>query len=259
MSVVRLMLVLIAVSGASCTHLAPSGRDPIDNDLALSRQILVTVRQQTTGAEGLVGDPATIYLRRPGYGATVRVDRVLRDLADDFDLARVDGWQIASLGVYCEVYQLRPGQDLDSVMRMISSDRRVESVQAMNLYQTEAVRYNDPYASMQPALSTLEIDAAHELATGRGIRVAVIDSSVDDRHPEIRGRVPIRRDLVRNRSNGEPEIHGTAVAGIIGSTANNHLGIVGVAPEVEIESFRACWTVDAETGRASCSSFSLAR
>jgi subtilisin family serine protease len=130
----------------------------------------------------------------------------------------------------------------------------------MNVFETEGLRYNDPYADLQPALHELSIDAAHERATGKGVRVAVIDSLVDDHHPDMRGRVSVRRDLVGNRrSLGRAEVHGTATAGIIASAANNEEGIVGVAPDAEIVSLRACWTVDENTGRARCSSLSLAQ
>src|SRR6185295_7709258 len=55
------------------------------------------------------------------------------------------------------------------------------------------------------------------------------------------------------------EVHGTAIAGIIASAANNRLGIVGVAPDVTIASLRACWAVTHDSVAAQCSSFSLAR
>jgi subtilisin family serine protease len=54
-------------------------------------------------------------------------------------------------------------------------------------------------------------------------------------------------------------VHGTATAGIIASVANNAEGIVGVAPDAGIVALRACWTVDEITGRARCSSLSLAQ
>jgi hypothetical protein len=226
----------------------------------LSRQILVTARQPNTFALGLVGDPSTLYLRRPGYGPAAGVDRLLDQIAREHGLERVDGWQISSLGVYCEVYRLARGQDRYQILARLRADDRVESAQPMLVYDTEGMHYNDPYAEMQPALAALSLDVVHEFATGRGVTVAVIDSMVDDDHPEIRGRVPVRRDLVRGRRpGGRAEIHGTAIAGVIASMANNAVGIVGVAPDAEIESLRACWTVDATSGRAMCSSFSLAQ
>jgi len=129
----------------------------------------------------------------------------------------------------------------------------------MNLFETEGVSYNDPLASMQPALSSLSIESAHETATGRGVTVAVVDSTVDSRHHELRGRILSQQNLVDATSSRRPEVHGTAVAGVIGSIANNGEGIVGIAPESGIASLRACWTVDSVTGRARCSSFSVAR
>jgi subtilisin family serine protease len=208
----------------------------------------------------LIGDPSIAYARRRGYGPSPYVNRLLDKIASDYGLQRRDGWQISSLGIYCEVYELGPGQEHAEVLRRVSADPRVESVQAMIVFETEGIHYDDPYFSMQPAIVDLAIDGAHERATGRGVTVAVIDSLVDDRHPEFRGRVPVRRDLVSgHKLVGRAEVHGTAIAGIIASTANNAEGIVGVAPDAEIVSLRACWTVNESTGRAMCSTFSLAQ
>ena len=249
---------LLAATLAACSHLAAPG--PAADDGSLVRQILVTAKQPSGAAFVLAGDPATAYARRRGYGAAPGIDRLLDTIAADYAIRRVDGWLITSLGIYCEVYELAPDQDPAELMARVGADTRVESVQAMNVFETEGVIYNDPYAGLQPALGELAIDAAHETATGRGVRVAVIDSLVDDRHPDIRSRVTVRRDLAGDhRPDGRAEIHGTATAGIIASVANNAEGIVGVAPEAEIVALRACWTVDEVSGRARCSSLSLAQ
>ena len=250
------LIVGLAALLTACANLPSSGRAGTG---AAAPQILVTAKQSQPSAFALVGDPSLAYQRRRGYGATPEVDRLLDELADDYGLKRVEGWLISSLGVYCEVYELAPGQSTDDLIARVSADPRVDSAQAMNVFSTQGVHYNDPYASLQPALRDLSLDVAHESATGRGVRVAVVDSAVDDRHPEMRGRVSLRRDLVaRHRVTGRAEIHGTATAGIIASAANNAEGIVGVAPDAEIVGLRACWTVDERTGRASCSSLSLA-
>jgi subtilisin family serine protease len=251
-------LLIVSALLVACAHLdAPQNADSAE---MLARQILVTARQAPTIAFGLAGDPAMVYQRRRGYGAAPGVERLLDSIAADYQLTRVDGWLISSLGVYCEVYELRPGQDPDGVLARVSADPRIESAQSMHVYQTQGVFYDDPYASMQPALTDMSIDSAHESATGKGVTIGVIDSMVDDRHPEFRGRVPIRRNLAREHAfAGRAEIHGTAIAGIIASTANNAEGIVGIAPDSEIVALRACWTVQETTGRALCSSFSLAQ
>jgi len=60
--------------------------------------------------------------------------------------------------------------------------------------------------------------------------------------------VPGRRDAA--------EVHGTAVAGIIAAQADNHVGIVGVAPLARLLALRACWQVAPSDTR--CSSLTLA-
>ncbi|MDQ6682245.1 MAG: S8 family serine peptidase [Chloroflexota bacterium] len=74
-------------------------------------------------------------------------------------------------------------------------------------------------------------------ATGKGVRVAIIDSGVEGSHPKVRGRL-VESVAVRMNADGDPEVvpdepqdlfgHGTACAGII----------LGLAPQAEIVSVR---------------------
>jgi subtilisin family serine protease len=97
------------------------------------------------------------------------------------------------------------------------------------------------------------------------VRVAVVDTGVDVRHPDLAGRVLTKEDLVGNGFRGfTQDLHGTAVAGVIAAAANNSVGIVGVAPEARLLALKACWYQDASgTGAGSstarCNSFTLAR
>jgi subtilisin family serine protease len=105
----------------------------------------------------------------------------------------------------------------------------------------------------------MDIESAHQLATGRGVSIAIIDSAVDASHPDLRGRVRVSRNFVeKGPGPREGEVHGTAVAGVIASAVNNRVGIIGVAPDVSIAALRACWAVTAHSVAAQCSSFSLA-
>jgi subtilisin family serine protease len=97
------------------------------------------------------------------------------------------------------------------------------------------------------------------MATGRGTRVAVVDSGIDARHPDLSGQLLINRNFVT----GHPlvvEQHGTAVAGIIAAKAENRLGIAGIAPAARLLGLRACWQVS-RTDRVStvCDTLSLAK
>lgn len=84
--------------------------------------------------------------------------------------------------------------------------------------------------------------------TGRGIRVAVIDSGIDANHPDLAGRVDLERSRNFTLEGDAKDItdrngHGTHVAGIIGGAGEEFRG---VAPDVE---FIACKVFDA-TGQA---------
>ena len=255
----RFALIVVARSPArglrdrrQCDEVAPPS-------LGAARQIFVTVRQPATLAAGLTGAPNQRYLQRR-YGPSPSVDRVLTQLAHEHDLRRVEGWPIQSLDVYCEVLTVPDGRDVADVLAALSRDPRVDLAQRMNLFNTQAAKYDDPYLELQSAASAMEVERAHELATGRGVSIAIIDSAVDADHPDLRGRVQLARNLVADHQlarNGE--IHGTAIAGIIASAVNNREGIIGVAPDVSIAALRACWAVVDDGLAAQCSTFSLAQ
>jgi len=247
-------IVVLATLLAACVTAGTTRTEP-----GAEQQILVTVRQPATLAAGLTGAPSQRYLQRR-YGPSPSVDRVLTQLAHEHDLRRVEGWPIQSLDVYCEVLAVPEGRDVADVLATLSRDPRVDLAQRMNLFNTQAAKYDDPYLELQSAASAMEVERAHELATGRGVSVAIIDSAIDADHPDLRGRVHMARNLVADHElarNGE--IHGTAVAGIIASAVNNREGIIGVAPDVSIAALRACWAVVADGLAAQCSTFSLAQ
>jgi len=245
---------------AACAGAGPTKHDSATNAAQdAARQILLTVRQPDSLALGLTGVPNQRYAQRR-YGPTPSVERILTQLAREHRLERVDGWPIASLSVYCEVFAVPDDRSLDAVIAELRADSRVDLVQRMNVFETQALGYDDPYADLQASSVQMDVEDAHRLATGRGVSIAIIDSAIDASHPDLHGRVRVARNFVEA---GPPprggEVHGTAIAGIIASAANNRVGIVGVAPDVTIASLRACWAVARDSVAAQCSSFSLAR
>jgi subtilisin family serine protease len=185
---------------------------------------------------------------------------VLSQLAHEHGLRRVEGWPIQSLDVYCEVLTVPSDVDVADVLDSLNRDSRVDLAQRMNLFSTQAARYDDPYLELQSAATTMDVERAHAFATGRGVSIAIIDSAVDGDHPDLRGSVRLARNLVAEHPLArDGEVHGTAIAGVIASAVNNREGIIGVAPDVSIASLRACWAVADNGIAAQCSTFSLAR
>jgi hypothetical protein len=107
----------------------------------------------------------------------------------------------------------------------------------MNLFTP--LGHDDPLFAVQPAASEWHLDELHVLSVGRGVRVAVVDSGVQTDHPDLSSQVAESANLIDRRQD-VAELHGTAVAGVIAAQADNHLGIVGVAPQVRLLALRAC-------------------
>jgi subtilisin family serine protease len=127
----------------------------------------------------------------------------------------------------------------------------------MQLYSAQggSASHNDPLYPAEPAARAWHLADLHRIATGRGTKIAVIDSGIQANHPDLSGQLLVNRNFV----NGQPlavEQHGTGVAGIIGAKADNGIGIAGVAPGARLMGLRACWQSKAGTV---CDSLSLAK
>jgi subtilisin family serine protease len=86
----------------------------------------------------------------------------------------------------------------------------------------------------QYILGKMGIDAAHRMARGTRIRVAVIDTAVDQSHPELEGSVSRRFDSIGENARDEDH-HGTAIAGAIVARSS----LQGVSPAAELLVARA--------------------
>ena len=78
------------------------------------------------------------------------------------------------------------------------------------------------------------LDAAHRVARGERVRVAVIDSGADRKHPELEGTIARSFDAVGG-DNPQPHQHGTAMTAAIMARS----GLQGIAPAAELLSARA--------------------
>jgi len=153
-------------------------------------------------------------------------------------LTLVDDWPMPLLGVDCYAMDVPAEQSPEVVVQALSRDPPVAWAQVMNVYRTRG--HNDPLYSTQPAAQAWHLSELHQLATGRDVRVAIIDSAVDDHHPDLVGQIERKQNFV-DAHRDVPERHGTAVAAIIAARADDGIGIAGVAPNVRLLALRACW------------------
>lgn len=246
----RLIQVLAAISLA----LAPAAvlAQHTDTD----RDILVTF--DNAGARTTTSTAP--YRARKRYAITAEARKQAQAVAAEYRLQQVDHWPIRSLAVYCFVYRVSDGDDRKHVIDQLRADARVESAQALNVFETGAKPsspYDDTYADLQHGLDTLDLTQAHRHSRGKGVRIAVIDSNVDTDHEDLKGRIRRVKDFASNEAAPDRQ-HGTAVTSVIAASANNAKGIVGVAPEAKVELYVACWS-DATSDLAVCDSFTLAK
>lgn len=205
--------------------------------------------------------PAPHFKADAGYAAGYRNDsarsarrRLALELARTHGLTLVSDWPMPVLGVDCYVMALPAGADPARMALALSNDKRVEWAQPVSQYRTLAA--GDPLFPVQPGAVQWRLDQLHRTATGRKVTVAVIDSGVDDRHPELAGQVTLKQNFIDGRPYAA-EHHGTAVAGIIAARAGNGVGIRGVAPDAHLLSLRACREQPGDA--AQCDSFSLGK
>ncbi|MFG2059419.1 type VII secretion-associated serine protease mycosin [Micromonospora sp. NPDC048930] len=88
-------------------------------------------------------------------------------------------------------------------------------------------------------LDALELTDLHKITQGEGITVAVVDTRVDARHPDLKNNVLPGVDLYDDRSKGHQDRHGhgTAMASLIaghGHGPGGREGVLGVAPKAKI-------------------------
>jgi subtilisin family serine protease len=220
---------------------APGGRAPVsaDDRQFSGRQVMVTL---PPGPPPIVG-------------------WVVRSLEEKFRLRTVFAWSLASLGgERCMVFEVPPGRPVEELVAELEAHPQVGTAQPIHEFETVATGYNDPYAHLQYGAQTLKLEQAHRIATGKGVRVAVVDTGVDVDHPDLRGRIARVGNFVdRGERSFTSDAHGTAVAGVIAARANNEVGIVGVAPGAEVLALKACWEQPPGSRRGVCNSYTLAK
>jgi subtilisin family serine protease len=152
-------------------------------------------------------------------------------LARRFRLTRLESQRFALMGA--TLYRWRTGRrSVSDVVRALGRERLIASVQPNYLFALQ----EQPGAgdgTAQYVLARLDIPQAHQIATGKAIAVAVIDSAVDTTHPDLDGSVGKSFDALGGAE--KPQQHGTAMAGAIAS----HGKLIGIAPGAQILAARA--------------------
>lgn len=225
--------------------------------VAPDRQVLVMVKH-----------PAEHFRPSGAYGggsygddlARSARERLARSIAHDHRLAFVDAWPMPMIGVDCFIMAVPDGRTTAAAAEELSHDSKVSWAEPVQLYQTQAASasHNDPLYPAQPAALSWDLADLHRLATGKGVRIAVIDSGIQANHPDLAGQLLVNRNFVAGQVE-VPEDHGTGVAGVIAAKSDNRIGIAGVAPDARLLGLRACWQRGGASQTTVCDGLSLAK
>ena len=104
-------------------------------------------------------------------------------------------------------------------------------------------------------LQMIGADRAAAVATGQGVRVAVVDTGIDSGHTRLQSRLTEFVDLTG--SGWTPDLHGTLVAGVI--AGERLVEVSGVAPAAVLVGVKACVPHSPTQAAARCWSSTIAR
>jgi subtilisin family serine protease len=156
-------------------------------------------------------------------------------LARRHGLVRLQSQNFPLVGATIGLFRITDGRPVEKVRRAFAAAAGVRSVQLNFRYwlvqnQKAALTGGDP---AQYALAKLRLPQAHTLVSGANVTIAVIDSGIDDKHPELMNSVADNFDALGSKEG--PHVHGTGIAGAIVS----HARLMGSAPQARILGIRA--------------------
>ena len=258
----RLEAWVFALVVALFAALAPQARAaPLGAGGAPDREVLVLLRlaPEHFRPGGDYGDSYDDSLARAARR------RIAQRLANSHGLRLIGDWPMPLAQVDCFIMLAPPGRSTEEEARSLSRDPAVSWAEPVRFYSGKSAATGpakgDPLFPAQPAARQWRLADLHQLATGRHVTVAVIDSMIQRDHPDLRGQISIAEDFVAGHP-ATAEAHGTGVAGVIAALGDNGVGIVGVAPGARLMALRACWqdkTGNSAGFATTCDSLSLAQ
>jgi subtilisin family serine protease len=200
--------------------------------------------------------PGQIIVVLPGDDAA-RSARVRGQLAAEYQLREMGAFPLGSIDVDCVVFQVESGAAVSEVLERLQKDPRVQAAQSNEAFQGLSQGGARSTAALAYGPALIHADAAHRTRTGKGIKIAIVDTGVAADHPGLRGRIAASENFVDGgQVSFGRDRHGTAVAGVIAARDGDY---AGMAPDAEVLALKACWYPEAESGKALCSSWTLAK
>ncbi|MCD4738359.1 MAG: S8 family peptidase [Anaerolineae bacterium] len=127
-----------------------------------------------------------------------------------------------------QLWNVPAGQELE-IVASLNANPAVVYAEPNYRYHTFDTTPNDSHFSKQWAHTKIQSPAAWDATTGsNAITIAIIDTGIDEGHPDLASKIVAGYDYVDNDSNPHDlNGHGTHCAGIAAAITNNSTGVAG--------------------------------
>ena len=133
-------------------------------------------------------------------------------------------------GVKTRVIEISADENIAEVIENLSKDPLVKFAEEDKLLSPEEIFANDTYNDAAWHLEKIDAPSAWETSMGEGVTVAVLDTGVDEDHPDLFGQtVPGWNTYDNNDDTIDVYGHGTMVAGVVAAASDNWIGVTSIA------------------------------
>ncbi|MBC3798573.1 S8 family serine peptidase [Acetobacterium tundrae] len=146
-----------------------------------------------------------------------------------------------------DILEVADSNNVDSIVTKLSENPNVLVAEKNSYIQTSALP-NDPLLSLEWQFERIDADKTwNQVNNSQAVVVAVIDTGLNLKHPDLIGKTVTGYDYVNGTSDMKDlSGHGTEVSGCIAAVSNNNIGISGIAgtANVKIAPYRVGGTYD---------------
>lgn len=162
--------------------------------------------------------------------------QAINQIAQRYDLIQLEAQSLPLIGTTLYRWRIASHHPVADVVGALEDERIVASAQpnyVFTLQDATTISSDTRGEAAQYVLGKLQIAQAHQVATGKAVLIAVIDSEIDAKNSNLDGTVAKNFDALGGEE--RPDRHGTAMAGAIAA----HGRLLGIAPGAQLLAARA--------------------